>query len=186
MINKIKQNKMVVVNIVILLLFISIVMLALKKPRVIQHHKKEAPDFVFEDVVITQLYNGEPVWEMHSEKAQIDKKSDQALLENVNLDLFKNLESVIQLQSLTASLNINETDMYFKDASANFVLEDSSKVIKLKASKLWWFADLQKFIGKEEVNIDSDGINLSGTRFSAEIPIRKMIVSGKGKALIKE
>ena len=162
-----------------------VVFMALKPAKVKQHYKKEQPDYFFEDVVITQLFNGEQVWEMRSAKAQIDKKSEQVLLENIDLDLFKNLKSVVQMQSLSASMNMSDTDIYFEKASANFVLEGTNKAIGIKADTLLWLADSQKFIGKENVKIISNRMSLSGTDFTADLPIRKIVVSGSGKALIK-
>jgi LPS export ABC transporter protein LptC len=180
----IRKHQKAVNNIAIVLAFVIITVLALKDPKIQEHKKKKnLPDFAFENVIITQLYDGKAVWELCSQTAQIDKKKDKAFLQNVELDLYKENKTVVHMTSEAANLSIADTDMEFSQASANFALDD--REVKLKAKKLLWQAESQKFIGKEKVNIQSGAINLSGTHFFADIPVKTMVVSGKGQAIIE-
>jgi LPS export ABC transporter protein LptC len=169
--------------IIVIVAFISLVIFSLREPEFYFPKKKgPQPDFAFENVMISQIENGHIMMEINAKYAEINKMNNEALLKKLDGTFFQKDNPTLTLSAPVATLNIDSSDMELSNATANFLLEN--KNIQLKASTLLWKSKPQLFIGKENIQIKTGYMKISGEYFKVNIPVRKMILAENCKAII--
>lgn len=130
------------------------------------------PDFLFEDVTISRVNNGELIWELQSVEASVDKKEATIYLETVQGDIL-NLKGVpISFFSRSAVYRMDSSFLVLKMATANIHYQEEA--VLLVANRLVWSENSERLIGKEGVRVFSNHIDLSGGSFEVNIPQQKV------------
>ena len=86
---------------IILTFFLIAILFSLITPKLWLPKKKplNAPDYSFNDLTITQLEHGKPIWQIKAKSAFLDKKSHQAVLSNVQGLLYQAHTVIVRIQA---------------------------------------------------------------------------------------
>jgi len=142
------------------------------------------PDWAFENVRFSLLENGEKVWEIESEVAEIYKKDHVATLQIMKGHIFDGDKAIVDFSAPVARIDIVNFNMEMTDASAEYHL--SERTVFLETSNLKWDSAKQEFLALGNVAIVSEGLHLSGESFRVNIRTRKMTLEENSKAVIEE
>lgn len=141
------------------------------------------PDFSFEDVIVSHIYDGDLIWELESDSAAIHKKDNVVRMYDAKGDIFEGAKPAVHFRSPLAKIYMHESDMELMDADAEFFLE--TKKVVLFSKVLNWYAEVKQFVGREYVKVKTNDIVLVGEAFHVDIPVKRMRVAQNAKASIK-
>lgn len=155
------------------------------QPKLSSPPKKQTglPDFSFEDVIVSHIYDGDLIWEVESNSAAIFKEDNVVHMFEAKGDIYENAKPAVHFNAPVAKIFMHESDMELSDANAEFYLE--TKKVNLFSKVLNWYAEVKQFVGREYVKVKTDDIVLVGQSFHVDIPVKRMKVSGKAKASIE-
>lgn len=164
--------------------FVVVIFLSLIEPNMdfIAQKPKNTPDFLFENVKITQYDYGKQSWKLESKFATIDKDIDKAYLKTITGVFFRGDDPVLSVVAPKAELGMLNMNMTLFNATAN--LEIDGQKINLKSDTLSWNGVVQQFFGKNNIRIYTSGILLTGDYFLVDIPTNKLQLSENSRALI--
>jgi hypothetical protein len=155
------------------------------RPKLSMPPTKEAglPDFSFEDVIVSHIYDGDLVWEVESDSAAIYKENNVVNMYDAQGDIYENDKPAVRFQAPVARIFMHESDMELSDATAEFYLE--TKKVTLFSKVLNWYAEVKQFVGREYVKVETEDIELVGEAFHVDIPVQRMKVAQNAKASIE-
>lgn len=151
--------------------------LTLLKPK-----KSSQPDFSFEDVTVTYIYDGELKWELESEYAELDKASDRVFMTEAVGDIFSDGKKSVAFEAPEARLTLGNSDMELSDSVAEFFINEKS--VYLKSKILNWFSEKNIFVGQHKVELSSEGMTLKGKYLTVDVDTKKMKMTKDAKAVL--
>ncbi len=185
--NRLKQflTSPLVGGLTVIGLFSGIVYLALIEPQLPPPIKKplNQPDFVFENVRLSLLDQGEVNWEMDSSKSVV-VNDELTELYDVRGRFYRNDRVVAALKSPMGKLNMTRSDMALE--KAELVFTGQGRPVTLNADVINWKSDMSQLEGRGHVRIQSDGIQLLGSYFLVDIQKQLLIVSANSSARITQ
>lgn len=141
------------------------------------------PDFSFEHVVVSHIYDGDLIWELESDSADIRKDDNVVRMYEAKGEIYEDAKPAVHFQAPIAKIYMHESDMELSDANAQFFLE--TKRVELFSKVLNWYAEVKQFVGHEYVSVKTDDIELVGEAFHVDIPVKRMKVAQNAKAKIE-
>lgn len=141
------------------------------------------PDFSFEDVIVSHIYDGDLVWELESDSADIRKEDNVVHMYDAKGEIYEGEKPAVNFEAPLAKIYMHESDMEMQDAHAEFFLE--TKRVTLFSNVLNWYAEVKQFVGRDYVKVKTDGIELVGEAFHVDIPVKRMKVAQNAKASIE-
>jgi LPS export ABC transporter protein LptC len=163
-------------------LLVSFVMIHEPKLNLSKAKKGIQPDFTFETVTISHIYDGELTWELESQYAEIDKASGKILMDNAVGDIFSNGTKIVNFDAPKARIKLDDSNMELKDSVSQFFMDD--EVVLLRAKLLHWFSEKKTFIGEKSVSLTSGVLNLKGRYLTVDLDTKKMVMTNHAKATI--
>jgi LPS export ABC transporter protein LptC len=167
----------------VMLVFIGMVYLALIEPQLPAPIRKplNQPDFMFENVRLSLLDQGEVAWELDSLKSVVlnDELTD---LYEVKGRFYKNEHPIVELKSPSGQLNMKKSDMVLKNAEV--VFKGQGQPVTLNSDILNWKSQKSQLEGHGNVRIYTQGLLLKGNYFLVDMQKQVLIVSANSSARI--
>lgn len=146
------------------------------------YNSDHLPDFSFEEVLISQLVDGEMKWQLQADYAEIVKGNDQAKLSNSTGVIYSDGEDIIQFRSKEAEVELHSSSMRLNQAHADFKISDD--VVALSADNILWNPDEKQFIGTNNIVLRSDLATVYGDYFYVNVPFKILKVSKNSRAKV--
>tara|TARA_A100001015_G_scaffold306394_1_gene400607 strand:+ start:956 stop:1534 length:579 start_codon:yes stop_codon:yes gene_type:complete len=145
--------------------------------------KKDAPDFQFEKVTISQINGINLEWQLDASSASIRKHKGRLNLSDVTGIFYKDNQHHFTFKSPSATLLESKGLLIFDKTTASLLTPE--KPIFIKCNSLQWNAKKKAFYGKGDVQVYSQDIYISGKKLFAGIENKKLTISKKAIAEIK-
>ena len=139
------------------------------------------PDFLFENVVISNLENGSPTWKLKAKSATIDKGSGETVLHFLSGEFFQREKPVVSLDAPKASIRLDNSDMSLFQAKAKYSV--GTQWVELRAENLIWYSGVQEFLATGNVWVKSGLLELQGQQFQVRFPVRTMRMADHARAI---
>ena len=164
--------------------FVFIIIFSLRDPNInpIELGDSNRPDFEFEGVKISQLDRGRRTWELHADHAQIHKQKQLTELTKISGNIFYGNKSAAQFSSPKAKLQLDSSQFNLENPTVEVVLNE--RLYTIRSKKLNWNGNRQQLRASGSVNLQTEGLTLSGDTFYVDIPIKKLVISQRGSAKI--
>jgi LPS export ABC transporter protein LptC len=146
----------------------------------------KGPDFAFNQVQISEVLRGITTWKLQAQNATIDKNSNKTHLTVVKADFFQNKEKVLSLDSQTADLLMEKSDLNLQKATADIFIKD--KIVKLNANTINWNSQKQFLTGSGNIIITSGPFEIKGNSFEVNVPVKNIKIMDNcfAKIIIEE
>lgn len=142
----------------------------------------DRPDFSFDDVVITHIEDGNLVWEIQSNYAEIDKKDKTIQLKRVAGIVFQDDKKQVSFNAPSALLGMDQSDMILEEPKA--VVSLPNQDVNVRTQVLLWKAAEKMFYGSGGVEIFSDYMRVTGRRLTVDVVRQNIKITEQGFAEI--
>ena len=160
-----KHNKSILLAFIIVLFLGFVITFEPEIPR-IPEKEEGLPNFSFEQVLITEINDGDILWQINAEKASIFEETQEIDLRESSGDVFEDNQKIVSFQSPFALYSIGESIMTWKDAVSMLYFE--SKQVHVNAKQIKWNVAEQIMLGNHVELRDSNNLFVSGQRFSID------------------
>lgn len=134
------------------------------------------PDFSFENVLITEINDGDILWQINAEQASIFEENQKIDLRHSSGDVFEEGEKIVSFQSPFALYSIHDSVMTWRDAIS--VLFFDTKQVHINAKYVNWNV-LHRYMEGNQVELrDSNNLFVSGQRFSIDYENNNIKLNG--------
>lgn len=118
------------------------------------------PDFSFEGVLITEVHNGDVLWQVFSDEASIFDEENYIQLDHSHGSVFENEREIVAFKAPLGLFYLSDNQLSLTDAES--VLYFETNTMNIEAKELNWDLTQQEMIGEGLVFVQSDLITLSG------------------------
>ncbi len=138
---------------------------------------KNVPDFILENVVITQIDHGETAWQLKAHHAEINKQSHVARLTQIQGDFFQKKDLVLSILSPEGTLDLEKNDANLTQVKGVWVAEKNP--LQVSVDRLVWNATHEEVNGQGTVVLKNSEMNWTAESFRADFVHKLITVDGK-------
>lgn len=182
---KLIPNKMVITYAVILTAFTALLLFVVHPPKIVDIliTPLNKPDYSFENVTISLLDDGAPVWEIDAQYAALDKKKGLTTLQTVSGNVYNRTGSkVFHFTSPVSTFHMNKQEMKMNLPETTIYAADAP--IYLSCDTIKWSPKENTLDGYGNIKTRYKNTVMTSSRFHADIPITSIAFSGKADAVI--
>ena len=133
---------------------------------------EDRPDFSFEDVIVSQIDNGELIWEIHSNYAEINKSDKKVRLRKVQGKIFDNDKRIVTFNSPTAELGTDDSGMVLNNPKAIVYLP--TQQLNIRTKNLVFNSTSRVFEGVGGVEVTTTYMRITGKRLMVDTQTKKI------------
>ena len=146
--------------------------------------REKTSDSQFHDVTFSEVVEGVKYWELVAKTATVNQFYGRTKLNKVNGRFFDNDEPALKFDAPYAIWNMKQKAVQMEKVKG--VSLSLEKEAILKSKEVIWKLEDKKIQPQKGVTIESGNITFHGETLTGDVGLRKIVLTGKPKAILTQ